>query len=124
MDLFNWAELTFAYYKTDFNVRCYYTNGKWGELEISDSDYMPIHIAATALHYGQQSFEGLKAYKGKDGRVRIFRWEDNAKRMQDSAQGILMAVPPIELFKKMIYEVVKLNIKFVPPYGTGSSLYY
>jgi branched-chain amino acid aminotransferase len=123
MDSLNWAELAFAYYKTDYNVRCYYKDGKWGEIEISDSEYMPIHIAATSLHYGQQTFEGLKAYKGKDGKIRLFRWEDNAKRMQESAKGILMAVPPTELFKKMIYEVVKLNSKYVPPYGTGSSLY-
>jgi branched-chain amino acid aminotransferase len=123
MDSFNWAELSFAYYKTDYNVRCYYKNGQWGEIEVSDSEYMPIHIAATSLHYGQQSFEGLKAYKGKDGKIRLFRWEENAKRMQSSAKGILMAVPPTELFKKMIFQVVKLNEKFVPPYGTGSSLY-
>ena len=123
MDSFNWAELAFAYYKTDFNVRCYYKDGKWGEIEVSDSEYMPIHIAATSLHYGQESFEGLKAYKGKDGKVRLFRWQDNAKRMQDSANGILMAPPTTELFKKMIFEVVRLNLKYVPPYGTGASLY-
>ncbi len=123
MDSFNWAELAFAYYKTDYNVRCFCKNGQWGEIEVSDSEYMPIHIAATSLHYGQQSFEGLKAYKGKDGKVRLFRWEENAKRMQSSAKGILMAAPPTDLFKKMIYQVIKLNIKYVPPYGTGSSLY-
>lgn len=123
MDNINWGELPFAYLKTDYNARCYYRNGKWGKVEISSSEYVPIHIAATALHYGQESFEGLKAFKGKDGKVRLFRWEDNAKRMQDSAKGIMMAEPPVDLFKEMIYKVVKMNLRFVPPYGTGASLY-
>ncbi|MCD4794447.1 MAG: branched-chain amino acid aminotransferase [Bacteroidales bacterium] len=123
MDNINWSELAFGYVKTDYNVRCYYRNGKWGKVEISSSEYVPIHIAATAIHYGQESFEGMKAFKGKDGRVRLFRWEDNAKRMQDSAEGIMMAEPPVELFKEMINKVIKMNMRFVPPYGTGASLY-
>ena len=123
MDNINWGELAFGYLKTDYNVRCYYRNGKWGKIEISSSEYVPIHIAATAIHYGQESFEGMKAFKGKDGRVRLFRWEDNAKRMQDSAKGIMMAEPPVKLFKEMINKVIKMNMRFVPPYGTGASLY-
>ncbi len=119
----NWGELPFGYLKTDYNVRCYYKNGKWGKIEVSSSEYIPMHIAATSLHYGQQSFEGLKAFMGKDGKIRLFRWEENAKRMQDSADGILMAAPPTELFKKLIYKVIRKNLKYVPPYGTGASLY-
>jgi len=61
--------------KTDFNIRCTYKNGHWGELEVSDSEYFPMHISATAIHYGQESFEGLKAFRGKDGKVRIFRMD-------------------------------------------------
>ena len=91
MSTIDWANLGFGYMKTDFNVRCYYRNGKWGEIEASDSEYIPLHIAATALHYGQEAFEGLKAFRGKDGQIRIFRLEDNALRMQSSSRGILMA---------------------------------
>jgi len=123
MENINWSKLPFGYVKTDYNVRCYYKNGKWGKIEVSSSEHIPIHIAATSLHYGQQSFEGLKAFMGKDGKIRLFRWEENAKRMQDSAAGILMAAPPIELFKKLIYKVIRKNLRFVPPYGTGASLY-
>jgi len=123
MENINWGELPFGYVKTDYNVRCYYKNGKWGKIEVSSSEYIPMHIAATSLHYGQQSFEGLKAFMGKDGKIRLFRWEENAKRMQDSADGILMASPPTELFKKLIYKVIRKNLRFVPPYGTGASLY-
>jgi branched-chain amino acid aminotransferase len=118
-----WSTLPFGYMKTNYNVRAYYREGEWSKLEISDSEYIPMHIAATALHYGQQAFEGLKAYMGKDGKIRLFRWEENAKRMQDSANGILMAVPPMELFKDAIVTAVRLNKEFVPPYGTGASLY-
>ena len=84
MENINWSELRFGYIKTDFNVRSYYKNGKWSDLEISDSEQVNLHIAATCFHYGQEAFEGLKAFKGKDGRVRIFRMRDNALRMQAS----------------------------------------
>ena len=61
MENLNWSELGFGYIKTDYNVRCYYRDGKWGELEVSSSEIINIHMAATCLHYGQESFEGLKA---------------------------------------------------------------
>ena len=115
--------MPFGYYKTDYNVRCYYRNGQWGEPEVSDSEFITMHMAATCLHYGQEAFEGLKAFTGKDGRVRIFRLEENAKRMARSAQGIMMAEVPVELFSRMIIQAVKLNLKYVPPYGEGASLY-
>jgi len=122
MDI-DWKKLTFSYTKTDYNVRCYWKNGKWGDLEISSSEHVDIHIAATALHYGQESFEGMKAFMGKDGKIRIFRWEENAKRMQRSADGIKMQAVPLELFHKIIVKAINLNKKYVPPYGTGSALY-
>lgn len=118
-----WGELPFGYSKTNYNVRCYYRDGKWGAVETSSSEHISIHMAATALHYGQEAFEGLKAFRGKDGKIRLFRWEENAKRMQKSAEGIMMAEVPTDLFKKMIMRVIKLNEEFVPPYGTGASLY-
>lgn len=118
-----WEELPFGYLPTDYNVRCTYKDGKWGEIEVSDSEYIPMHIAAACLHYGQESFEGLKAFRGKDGKVRVFRMEENAKRFIRSAEGIKMQPMPVELFCEMVRKVVKLNARFIPPYGTGASLY-
>lgn len=123
MENVKWGELPFGYQKTNYNVRCYYRDGKWGAVETSSSEYVNLHMAATALHYGQEAFEGLKAFRGKDGKIRLFRWEENAKRLQKSAEGIMMAEVPTELFMKMIMRVIKLNEEFVPPYGTGASLY-
>jgi len=119
----DWKNLGFGISKTDFNVRCVYRDGKWGDLEISSEDTIPIHIGATCLHYGQESFEGLKAYTGADGKIRLFRHDENAKRMIRSAQGVLMAEVPQELFMEAVEKVVMLNKKFVPPYGTGATLY-
>ena len=119
----DWGNLSFGYIPTDYNVRCYYRNGKWGEIEVSSSETVTMHIAATSLHYGQEIFEGLKAFRGKDGKVRVFRLEENAKRIIESAKGIMMAPVPVELFTEMVKKVVKLNERFVPPYGSGSSLY-
>ncbi len=119
----DWGKLSFGYIPTDYNVRCYYRDGKWGEIEISQSETIDLHIAATSLHYGQEIFEGLKAFRGKDGKIRIFRLEENAKRIISSAKGLLMAPVPEELFCEMVKKVVKLNERFVPPYGSGASLY-
>ncbi len=119
----DWGNLPFGYQKTDYNVRCYYRNGSWGELEVSSSETINLHMAATALHYGQEAFEGLKAYRGKDGKVRFFRWEENAKRMARSAEGIMMAKVPEKIFKDAIFKAVELNARFIPPYGTGATLY-
>ncbi len=118
-----WDKLPFGYVKTDFNVRCTYKDGKWGEIEVSDSEYVPLHIAASCLHYGQESFEGLKAFRGKDGKVRVFRMEENAKRFIRSAEGISMQPLPVEKFCEMVRKVVKLNARFIPPYESGASLY-
>lgn len=123
MENFNWNSLPFGYVKADYNVRSYYRDGKWSPLEISTSEYIDIHIAATGLHYGQEAFEGLKAYMGKDGKVRLFRWEENAKRFLNSATGVEMAQVPVELFRESLFRVIDLNRKFVPPYGSGATLY-
>jgi branched-chain amino acid aminotransferase len=119
----DWKKLPFGYIKTDYNIRYRYKDGKWGEPEVSSSEYIDVHIAATGLHYGQEAFEGMKAYMGKDGKVRLFRWEENAKRLMLSANGIIMAPVPEELFREAIFQVIKLNMKYVPPYGTGATLY-
>lgn len=122
MDI-DWGTLPFGYFKTDFNVRATFKNGAWQDAEVTDSEFIPVHMAATGLHYGQEAFEGLKAYRGKDGKVRLFRWKENAKRMRTSAEGIMMAEVPDELFGEVIKKAVKLNAKYIPPYGTGATLY-
>ena len=119
----DWKNLPFGYFKTDYNIRCYWRNGEWGKLEISSSEYVNLHIAATALHYGQEAFEGMKAFMGKDGKIRLFRWEENAKRMNNSADGVMMKPLPAELFKEALITAIKMNKKYIPPYGTGASLY-
>ncbi len=119
----DWKNLPFGYLKTEYNVRCYYRNGAWGQLEVSSSETINIHMAATCLHYGQEAFEGLKAFMGKDGKIRVFRWEENSKRMNKSAEGIMMQQVPAEIFKQAMIKAINLNKEFVPPYGTGSSLY-
>ena len=123
METTDWKNLGFGYSKAKFNIRCWYRNGQWGEMEISDSEYVSVHIAATAFHYGQEAFEGLKAFRGMDGKVRVFRMEENAKRMQSSAHGIMMAEVPTSLFTEVVRKVISLNIDLVPPYESGASLY-
>ncbi|MFW6099858.1 MAG: branched-chain amino acid aminotransferase [Bacteroidota bacterium] len=123
MSNIDWSNLPFGYHKTEYNIRCYFSDGEWGELEVSSSEYLNIHMASTALHYGQQAFEGMKAYRGKHGDIRIFRWEENLKRMQRSARGILMEPVPKKIFREAIFKAVKINEKWLPPYGTGAALY-
>lgn len=119
----DWSNLKFGYIPTNYNVRCYYRNGKWGEIEVSSETTLNIHMAATCLHYGQEAFEGLKAHGCKDGKVRIFRMKANAERLQNTCRGILMPELPTELFEKMVVKAVELNREFVPPYGHDASLY-
>ena len=119
----DWKSLPFGYFRTDYNVRSYYKDGKWSPLEVTDSEYINMHMAATCLHYGQEAFEGLKAFTGADGRIRIFRLEENGKRMNNSAVGLIMPEIPAEMFREAVLKVVQLNKKYIPPYGEGASLY-
>ena len=119
----DWSNLSFGYMKTDYNVRCYYRDGQWGDVEVSDSENITLHMAATCLHYGQEAFEGLKAFRGQDGKIRIFRLEANAERLQSTCDGIMMPQLPTEKFREMVTKVVKMNERFVPPYESGASLY-
>lgn len=119
----DWNNLGFGYIKTDYNLRCTYKDGKWSDFEVHNDEYLTLHMASTCLHYGQEVFEGLKAFRGKDGKIRIFRMDENAKRMQSSCAGIVMAQLPIEKFEEAVLKVVKLNERFVPPYESGASLY-
>ena len=119
----DWANLPFGYMPTDYNVRCTYRNGKWGEIEVSSSEILNIHMAATCLHYGQEAFEGQKAFRCPDGKIRLFRIDDNAERLQQTCRGIMMPEVPTELFRAMAEKVIRLNERFIPPYESGASLY-
>lgn len=123
MDTIDWANLSFGYLKTDYNVRSSFKNGQWSKPEATTSEEINMHMAATCLHYGQEAFEGLKAFMGKDGKIRIFRMRENALRMQSSAEKVLMEILPVEIFEETVVEAVKKNRKYVPPYGSGASLY-
>ena len=119
----DWANLSFGYMPTDYNVRSYYRNGSWGEIEVCSDEYLKMHMAATCLHYGQEAFEGLKAYRGADGKVRVFRMKDNAERLQRTCRGILMPEFPVEKFEEMVKKVVRLNQEYIPTYESGATLY-
>ena len=120
----NWKELTFHYTETDYIVRSACKNGVWERPYATRDKMIPIHAAATGLHYGQECFEGLKAFRGVDGKVRIFRMKENAKRMYQSAEGLLMTPVPTELFCEAVLLALKMNMDFLPPYETGATLYF
>ena len=119
----DWSNLGFGYRRTDYNVRCYYRDGKWGEIEVCSSEYVNLHMAATCLHYGQEAFEGLKAFRCPDGKVRVFRMDENAARLQSTCRGIMMPEVSTELFEEMVSKVVRLNQEYIPTYESGASLY-
>ena len=119
----DWSSLGFAYHRTEWNARYYYRDGHWSDMEISDSEYFPVHISAACIHYGLELFEGLKAFRCADGKIRMFRPEENAARMQASAHKLCLPAPTTEMFIEACAEVVRRNEDFVPPYGTGASLY-
>ncbi len=119
----DWPNLPFGYIKTDFNIRYLYSHGKWSKEELTRDEYIPMHIAASCLHYGQEAFEGMKAFETKDGRIVVFRPEANSQRLQKTSRRIFMPEIPEEMFLDAVNKVVLANKKFVPPYGTGASLY-
>lgn len=119
----DWSKLGFHYTETEFIVRAACHDGRWEEPYATTDKYLQLHVSATALQYGQEAFEGLKAFRGIDGKIRIFRWRDNARRMAKSAEGLYMTPVPEELFGKAIRMAIEKNIDFVPPYGTGATLY-
>lgn len=118
-----WSKLGFSYIKTDYRYISYWKDGKWDEGTLTQDNRLHISEASTALHYGQQCFEGLKAYRTKDGKVQLFRPDRNAARMQDSCRRIMMPEFPIERFVDACKQVVKANEAYVPPYGSGATLY-
>lgn len=119
----DWSSLGFNYIKTDFRYISKWKDGKWDDGQLVEDNMLSISEASTALHYGQQCFEGLKAYRTKDGKIQLFRPDSNGKRMQDSCRRILMPEVPVEKFVDACVKVVKANEHYVPPYGTGATLY-
>lgn len=118
-----WEELGFSYIKTPYRFIAHWQDGAWDEGVLSEDNVLHIHEGSPALHYGQQCFEGLKAYRRKDGNINLFRPEQNSQRMNRSARRLLMPAVPEELFLKGVTETVKANEGYVPPYGTGATLY-
>ncbi len=122
-DLLDWKNLGFSYIKTDYRFIAHWKDGKWDNGELTTDSTLHIHEGSTALHYGQQCFEGLKAYRCKDDSVNLFRPDQNAQRMQNTCDRLLMPQVPTELFIRACKEVVKANDRWVAPYGTGATLY-
>ena len=119
----DWANLGFRYMKTDFRYVSCWKDGKWDEGKLVEDNRLCISEASTVLHYGQACFEGLKAYRTKQGKIQLFRPDMNAKRMQESCRRILMPEVPVDRFIHACVQVVKANEAYVPPYGTGATLY-
>lgn len=124
MNNFDWSGLTFSYSKTNTILKTVYRDGAWSPVESLTDDNISLSAFAGSLHYAIECFEGLKAFRGKDGKVRLFRPEENAKRLQRSAKYLGIEAPSVEMFVEMCKRVVKENIDFLPPYeATGASMY-
>ena len=119
----DWDNLGFNYIKTDFRYISTWKNGSWDEGHLTEDNMLNISEASCALHYGQQCFEGLKAYRTKNGDIQLFRPNRNASRLNDSLNKLLMPEIPEEKFIDACMQVVKANEHYVPPYGTGGTLY-
>lgn len=119
----NWSELSFSYTKTPLRFVSRFREGRWEEGELTETADVVLHESAGVLQYAQSCFEGLKAYTSKSGKIVCFRPDLNAKRMADSAAQLEMPVYPRDKFLEAVKKVVAANKAFVPPYGSGASLY-
>ena len=119
----DWANIGFGYVQTDKRFVSNFKDGKWDDGKLTDDATVVISECAGVLQYAQTCFEGMKAYTTEDGRVVVFRPDLNAKRMEDSAKRLEMPVFPQDRFVKAIEETVKANLAYVPPYGSGATLY-
>ncbi len=119
----DWGNLGFGYIKTPYRYVADYKDGKWGEGKITEDDKVVLSECAGVLQYSQSAFEGLKAYTTKDGRIVTFRPDLNGERLENSAARLEMPVFPKEKFLEAVDMVVSANKDYVPPYGSGATLY-
>lgn len=119
----DWANLPFGYIKTDRRFVANYKDGAWDSGKLIKDDKVKISECACVLQYAQTCFEGLKAYTTKDGRIVTFRPDLNAERMKSSCKRLEMPVFPKERFVKAVIDTIKANINWVPPFGSGATLY-
>ena len=119
----DWGNLGFAYQKTDKRFVANFKNGAWEEGYLTEDNTVTLHESAGVFQYAQTCFEGLKAYTTEDGKIVCFRPDLNAQRMADSCERLKMPVFPVEKFVEAVEKVVAANVDFVPPYGSGATLY-
>ena len=120
----DWSKLTFSYTKTNTILKTTFKDGAWTPVESLTDDYISLSAYAGALHYAIECFEGLKAFRGKDGRIRLFRPEENAMHLIRSAKFLGIEAPSVEMFVEMCKRVVRENEEFLPPYEvSGASMY-
>ncbi|KXU02385.1 Branched-chain amino acid aminotransferase [Streptococcus constellatus] len=119
----DWGNLGFSYMKLPYRYLAYYKNGQWEKGELTEDATLHMSESSACLHYGQQAFEGMKAYRTKDGSVQLFRPDQNAKRLQRTSDRLLMPQVPTDMFIDAVKQVVRANEEYVPPYGTGGTLY-
>ena len=119
----DWANLGFGFSEVNCHIRYVWRDGKWSEGEFIKKPEITMHIGASCLHYGQECFEGMKAFRQKNGKIVVFRPEENAKRMARTAERCVMPAIPVDMFVEAVDKVVRANEEYVPPYGTGGSLY-
>lgn len=123
MSKIDWSKLRFQYIPTNSYIKYHYKDGQWNDGELINSPNLTMSIAASCLHYGTATFEGLKAFRCKDGIIRVFRDVENLKRINASSTYICGPEIPAELFQTAIDRVINDNLEFVPPYGVNGSLY-
>lgn len=119
----DWANLGFGYHETDKRFVANYKNGNWDEGTLTSDDKVVISECAGVLQYAQTCFEGMKAYTTEDGHIVIFRPDLNGARMEDSCRRLEMPVFPKERFVDAVVQTVKANAAYVPPFGSGATLY-
>ncbi len=120
----NWDELSFDFNSTGGeNLRRYYKDGKWSAPEYTTSEYIPVHMCSACLNYGLQAFEGIKAFRGVDGKVRIFRPYAHAARMASGARKLCLPMVSADEFVEACVEIVRRNLEFLPPYESQAALY-
>ncbi len=118
-----WDKFGFGFSDVNCHIRYTWKDGKWSKPKFVKEPWINMHIGASCLHYGQECFEGIKAFRQKSGKVVIFRPDENAKRMYRTAVRCVMPPVPIEMFLEACELVVRKNSEYVPPFGSGGSLY-